>query len=218
MKVIREKLADGTFITKVASIPTEEIIVKSKVDYIPQYLTDVYGETTRVTKDVTLVNLINIIRKEFPKYEFVSIGTPVNFDIAPTHVSRVIMNLKNQDQVDQCLKEISVSDMMIRTRLQPAWDWDAPVTYKNSVILHVNWYDTVYFMQFKDIFLGEMHCRYSAKFGLKPKEAKLTHYRYNAKGMPEEIKEFNEAEKYADSIKDQVEFLRVFRDGKTERT
>ncbi len=218
MKIIQERLEDGTILTKVASIPSEDIIVKSKIEYIPQYLTDVYGETSRITKDIVMVNLINLLRKKYPDYELVSLGTPVNFDIAPTHISRVVMKLKNNEQVEQCLREISISDMLIRTRLQAAWDWSQLIRKKNTVILHVNWYDTVYFMQFKDIFLGEMHCRYSAKFGLIPKDAELTHYRYNDKGMPEDMLELNEKEKYALSIKDQVEFLRVFRDGKSEKT
>lgn len=214
-KVIQE---DGTILTIVASIHTEDIIVKSKVDYVPQYVTDVYGRTSRVTKDVTLVRLLKLIKKQFPKYELVSIGTPVNFDIAPTHLTRVEMQFDSDDQVEKCLKEISVSDMLIRTRVQPAWTWEAPIKYKRNVILHVAWYDTVYFMQFKDVFLGDMHCRYSAKFGFDPKDATITHFRYTSTGDLEEITSFNDAETYADSIKSKVEFLRVFRDGSIEKT
>ncbi|HDL7749360.1 TPA: hypothetical protein PXP51_001704 [Yersinia enterocolitica] len=212
------KEVDGYKVTVVATIPTEDIIVKSKVGYIPQYVTDVYGKTRRVTMDVTLCKLIKIIRQDYPDYEIVSIGTPVNFNVAPTHLTRVEMKFKNSEQVESCLKEISVSDMLIRTRVQPAWNWITPINLGNSVILHVGWFDTVYFMQFKDIFLGQLHCRYSAKFGFDPKDATITHYRYDDCGDLDLITDLNDAEKHANSIKDEVEFLRVFRDGTVEST
>ncbi|MBZ0256008.1 hypothetical protein K8I31_08100 [bacterium] len=218
MELKQIKEPDGTILIIAASIPTEDIIVRSKIGYVPQYATDVYGKTNRVTKDVTMAKLLRIMRKDFPKYEIISIGTPVNFDLAPTHLTRVEMHFKNDDQVEKCLKEIAASDMMIRSRIQPAWDWKLIFRDKKNVILHVGWYDTVYFMQFKDIFLGDLHCRYSAKFGFNPKDAKMTHFRYTDTGDLEELTQLNEKEKYAESIKSQVEFLRVFRDGTTERT
>lgn len=218
MQMHHIKQEDGTTLTVVATIPTEDIIVKSKVGYVPQYVTDVYGKTKRVTKDVTLAKLLRIIKKEYPDHELVSIGTPVNFDIAPTHLTRVEMQFGSEEQVQKCLQEISVSDMLIRTRVQPAWTWEAPISFERNVILHVAWYDVVYFMQFKDIFLGDLHCRYSAKFGFNPQDAKITHFRYTATGDLEELQELSESERYADSIKDQVEFLRVFRDGTVEKT
>jgi hypothetical protein len=218
MNIFKTKQQDGTTVTIVATIPTEDIIVKSSVDYIPEYVTEVYGKTRRVTKDITLAKLLRLTRREFPDYELVSIGTPVNFDHAPTHLTRVVMKLKNEAQVEACLKEISVSDMMIRLRVQPGWDWKCPMKNGLNVMLHVGWYDTVYFMQFKDVFFGDLHCRYSAKFGFNPRQAKVTHFRYTDTGDLEELKEFNEKEKYAESIKDKVEFLRVFRDGTTELT
>src|ERR1051325_5898440 len=97
------------------------------------------------------------------------------------------MTFTEQNQVEACLKEISVSDLLIRSRLQPSWDWQAPARANLNVLLHVGWYDTVYFMQFKDIFLGEMHCRYSAKFGFDPRAARLTHFRYTDTGELEEV-------------------------------
>ncbi|MBC3933769.1 hypothetical protein H8K47_00220 [Undibacterium sp. CY7W] len=81
-----------------------------------------------------------------------------------------------------------------------------------------SWYDTVYFMQFKDVFLGDLHCRYSAKFGFNPKDAKITHFRYTPSGELEELTSLSNAEIYADSIKHQVEFMRIFRDGTMEKT
>lgn len=208
----------GTTRTVVATIPTEDVIVESSVGYVPQYVTDVYGKTARITKDVTVTRLLNLIRKDFPDYELVSIGTPVNFELAPTHLSRVEMHLDSEEQIDECLRAISVSDQLIRTRVQPAWDWNALLVGDRTVILHVTWYDTVYFMQFKDVFLGELHCRYSAKFGFEPKDAKITHFRYTDSGDLEEIVEYDEREQHAESVKDQVRFLRVFRDGGIERT
>jgi len=202
----------------VASIPTEDVLVRSSINYTPQFLTDVFGCTRRVTKDVTFCKLLKIIRAEFPTYELVSIGTPVNFDIAPTHLTRVEMELKTPEEVEACLKEISTSDMLIRSRVQPAWDWQSPARDNLKVMLHVGWYDTVYFMQFRDIFLGKLHCRYSAKFNYDPNNAKITHFRYNDIGDLEELRELNDEERYADSIKDKVEFLRIFRDGTTETT
>lgn len=204
--------------TVVATIPSEDVLVRSKIGYVPQYVTEVFGKTRRVTKDVTLCNLLKIARTEFPNHELVSIGTPVNFDIAPTHITRVEMQFYTAEQVEKCLKEISVSDLLIRTRVQPAWDWQCPMRHENSVVLHVGWYDTVYFMQFKDIFLGDLHCRYSAKFGFDPKDARITHYRYTNSGDLEEIRELNAQERHADAIKGEVEFLRVFRNGTVERT
>ncbi|MEN1924432.1 MULTISPECIES: hypothetical protein [Enterobacter] len=218
MKVVQTKQPDGSIVTIVASIPTEDIIVRSSVDYIPQYVTDVFGKTSRVTKDVTLCNLLNSIKNDYPSFDLVSIGTPVNFDIAPTHLTRVVIDLKSQEQVVACLKEISVSDLLIRTRVQPAWTWEAPIKFNTTVILHVAWFDTVYFLQFKDIFLGNLHCRYSAKFGFDPKDANITHYRYDDHGNLEKIVNLNQNEISADAIKDKVEFLRVFRDGTQETT
>jgi hypothetical protein len=202
----------------VASIPSEDILVRSSVDYIPQYVTDVFGRTRRVTKDITFCKLLRLLRTEFPSYELVSIGTPVNFDIAPTHLTRVQMEFKSPDQVEACLKEISASDLLIRSRIQPAWDWKGVIKNELKVVLHVGWYDTVYFLQFKDIFLGSMHCRYSAKFNYDPQDAKVEHFRYDDRGDLQHFSELNDAEKYADSIKDKVEFLRVFRDGTSETT
>lgn len=218
MEIRKTIQPDGSIVTTVASIATEDILVRASVDYVPQYLTDVYGKTRRVTKDVTLAKLLRLMQKDFPKFELVSIGTPVNFDVAPTHLTRVEMQFASDEQVEKCLKEISLSDMLIRSRLQPAWSWEAPMKFKQKVILHVAWFDTVYFMQFKDIFLGDMHCRYSAKFGFDPKEAKITHFRYTDSGELEELKKLNEAEKSAESIKSKVEFIRVFRDGHQETT
>ncbi|MGM4924504.1 hypothetical protein AB8A31_16445 [Tardiphaga sp. 804_B3_N1_9] len=202
----------------VASIPSEEILVRSSIGYVPQYVKDIYGRTERVTKDVTFAKLLRLIREDYPKFELVSIGTPVNFDIAPTHLTRVEMRFDSQEQVEACLKEISVSDALIRTRIQPAWDWQAPIAYRTSVTLHVGWYDTVYFMTFKDIFLGQLHCRYSAKFGYDPREAKISHFRYDDHGDLELITSLSESEKYADLIKEKVEFIRRFRDGSSETT
>lgn len=218
MKVHHVKQQDGTTLTVVATIPTEDVIVKSSVGYIPQYVTDVYGKTRRVTRDVTMVKLLRILRREFPKHELVSLGTPVNFDVAPTHLTRVEMQFETDDQVEKCLREISLSDMLIRTRVQPAWTWCAPARFDRNVVLHVSWFDTVYFLQFKDVFLGDLHCRYSAKFGFDPRDAKITHYRFTEAGDPEEMRDLNESERLADSIKDRVEFLRVFRDGTVEKT
>jgi hypothetical protein len=73
-------------------------------------------------------------------------------------------------------------------------------------------------LQFKDVFLGDLHCRYSAKFGFDPKDAKITHFRYDERGHLDMIKSLNENERKADAMKDQVEFLRVFRDGSVETT
>lgn len=218
MDTYKIKQEDGTTEIVVASIPTEDVIVKSKVEYIPQYVTDVYGKTKRVTKDVTFAKLLEIIREKYPDHKLVSIGTPVNFDVAPTHLTRVEMQFKDDSQVQACLKEISISDMLIRSRLQPFWDWQAPLTDVLNVVLHVGWYDIVYFMQFKDIFLGDLHCRYSAKFGFDPNDAKITHFRYTDTGDLEEIVSYNDKEQYADSIKDKVEFIRIFRDGTSETT
>lgn len=218
MNIHHVKERDGTTRTLVASIPTEDVIVESSVGYVPQYVTDVYGHTNRVTKDVTLRRLLNILYDDFPEFELVSLGTPVNFDRAPTHLTRVEMQLDTEDQVESCLKEISMSDMLIRTRVQPAWDWQNIAISGQKVILHVGWYDTVYFMQLKDIFLSDPHCRYSAKFGFDPHNAVITHFRYTASGDLEEMKEHNESERNADSIKGQVRFLRVFRDGTVEKT
>lgn len=209
---------DGARTTVVATIPTEDILVRSKIGYIPQYVTEVFGKTRRVTKDVTLCKLLKITRNEFPNHELISLGTPVNFDIAPTHLTRVEMHFNTKDQVEKCLKEISVSDLLIRTRIQPAWDWQAVLLHGQDVILHVGWYDTVYFLQFKDIFLGDLHCRYSAKFCYEPKDARITHFRYTNTGDLEEVRELNEQERRADAIKSEVEFLRVFRDGSIEHT
>lgn len=209
---------NGETVVVVGSIPTEDVLVRSQVEYVPQFVTDVYGRTKRVTKDVTLTRLLNWIRKEKPQYEIVSLGTPVNFDRAPTHLTRVEMEFNGEGQVEACLKEISVSDMLIRTRLQPAWDWQSPIRNAMSVILHVGWYDTVYYLQFKDIFLGQLHCRYSAKFGFDPRDARITHFRYNESGHLEEVERLNAAEEHANSIKDKVEFLRIFRDGAVETT
>ena len=128
------------------------------------------------------------------------------------------MQFETDDQVEACLKEISASDMMIRLRVQPGWDWQSPARYRRNVVLHVGWYDTVYFMQNKDIFLGDLHCRYSAKFGLDPKDARMTHFRYDDKGELEELADLNEKEVHAQSIMGDVEFLRVFRDGAVEKT
>lgn len=202
----------------VASIPTEDILVRSSIGYMPQYATDTFGHTKRATKDVTICKLLNNVGSEFPSFKLMSIGTPVNFDIAPTHLTRVQMKFEHREQVESCLKEISVSDLLIRSRVQPAWDWQIVAKDELDVILHVGWYDTVYFMKFKDIFLGEMHCRYSAKFDYNPREATITHFRYDDSGDLEIISELNESEKYADSVKDDVEFIRVFRDGSTEHT
>lgn len=218
MNIYKSKDTDGSVLTTVATIPTEDVIVKSTVDFTPQYVTDVYGKTKRVTKDVTLTRQLRSMKHDFPDYELVSIGTPVNFDVAPTHLTRIEMQLTDNEQVEQCLKAISVSDMLIRSRVQPAWDWQMLLNKGKTVVLHVGWYDTVYFMQFKDIFLGEMHCRYSAKFGFDPKDAKQTHFRYTDTGDLEEIHELNDSEKHADSIKDKVQFLRIFRDGTKETT
>lgn len=218
MNIYRTKLDDGSTLTTVATIPTEDVIVKSTVDYTPQFVTDVYGKTRRVTKDVTLVRLLRTLQRDFPTYELVSIGTPANFDLAPTHLTRVEMELGSKGQVEECIKAISVSDMLIRSRVQPAWTWEAPIRDGLNMILHVAWFDTVYFMQFKEVFLGEMHCRYSAKFGFDPREAKQVHFRYTDTGDLEEVRELNDRERYAESIKDKVEFLRVFRDGVTETT
>ena len=204
--------------TVVASIPTEDVIVKSSVPYVPQYVKDVYGKTNRVTKDVTFLRLMKIIREEYPKYDVVTMGTPVNFDVAPTHLTRVKIPLKTEEQVADCLKAISTSDMLIRTRVQPAWTWEAPAIFDKNILLHVAWYDTVYFLQFKDIFLGKMHCRYSAKFSFDPHDATITHYRYTDSGELEEVVKLNKSEEYANSIKEKVEFLRIFRDKKVERT
>ena len=218
MEIRKIKQEDGTILTIVATIPTEDIIVKSKIDYVPQYVTDIYGKTARVTRDITLVRLLKILKMKFPKHELVNLGTPVNFDIAPTHLTRVEMQFDTDEQVEKCLKEISVSDMLIRLRVQPAWTWAPLAIFKQNVIMHVDWYDTVYFMQFKDVFLGDLHCRYSAKFCFDPKDAKITHFRYTPSGDLEEIETLNDAEIYAESIKGEVEFLRVFRDGTIERT
>lgn len=218
MNIYRDKQEDGTTLIVVASIPTEDVIIRSTVDYTPQSITDVYGKTRRVTKDVTFTRLLRSLKQDYPDHELVSMGTPVNFDLAPTHLTKVEMHLDSEEQVRECLKAISVSDMLIRSRVQPHWDWQSPISLNNHVILHVGWYDTVYFMQFKDVFLGEMHCRYSAKFGFDPKDAKVTHFRYTDSGNLEEVTELNEREQYANSIKDQVEFLRVFRDGTAETT
>lgn len=218
MNIFRSQVEGGSNLTIVATIPTEDVIVRSSVDYVPRCVTDTYGKTRRVTKDVTLVKLLKIIKRDFPDHNLVSLGTPVNFDLAPTHLTRVEMTFDNDDQVSKCLKEISVSDMLIRTRVQPMWDWKMPFTIGRLVVLHVGWYDTVYFMQFKDVFLGDLHCRYSAKFGFNPKDAKITHFRYDDHGDIEEIAALNDQERHADSIKDKVEFLRVFRDGSTETT
>lgn len=218
MKTHQIKQEDGTTLTVVATIPTEDVLVKSTVGYVPQFVTDVYGKTRRVTRDVTLARLLTILRKEYPAHELVSIGTPVNFDVAPTHLTRVEMQFKSDEQVEKCLQEISVSDMLIRSRIQPAWTWCAPARFERNVVLHVSWFDTVYFMQFKDIFLGDLHCRYSARFGFDPKDAKITHFRYTDTGNLEEVKELNESERYAESIKHQVQFLRLFRDGAIEKT
>lgn len=213
---IREE--DGTTVTVVASIPTEDVLVRSKIGYVPQFVTDTFGKTNRLTKDVTFLRLLKLIREEFPGHELVSIGTPVNFNVAPTHLTRVEMQFSSDDQVQKCLKEISVSDTLIRSRVQPSWAWELPTRNGLSVMLHVSWFDTVYFMQFKDIFLGDLHCRYSAKFGFDPKDAKITHFRYTDEGDLEEINGLSEREAQADSIKHEVEFLRVFRDGTTEST
>jgi len=216
--MLRIRQEAGTTRTVVATIPTEDVIVESSVGYVPQYVTDVYGRTSRVTKDVTLLRLLGIAHTEFPDYVVESLGTPVNFDLAPTHLSRVEMQLHSRDQVDRCLQAISVSDSLIRTRIQPAWTWDVVLVRDRAVILHVAWFDTVYFMQFKDVFLGDLHCRYSAKFGFDPKDAKMTHFRYTDAGHLEELEGYNERERHAEVIKDRVRFLRVFRDGTTERT
>ena len=218
MTIIKSTKEDGKFVTLVSTHPTEDVIVKSSVEYIPQFLTDVYGKTSRVTKDVTIAKLFRLMRTEYPEYELVNIGTPVNFDVAPTHLTRVVMNFENKDQVEACLKEIAVSDQLIRSRVQPAWNWVMPVLKGLSVMLHVEWYDRVYFLQFKDVFLGDLHCRYSAKFQFDPRDAEITHFRYDDNGNLEEFDELTEEECYADSIKDEVEFLRVFRDGTTETT
>jgi hypothetical protein len=211
--------AEGKHVIISASITTEDVLVRSKTGYIPQYLTDTYGKTDRVCKDVTLLKLVNLSLKDFPGYELVSLGTPVNFDVAPTHLTRVEMHFNDKDQVEKCLKEINTSDMMIRLRVQPAWDWQAIIRNgHDDVVLHVGWYDTVYFLQFKDIFLGDLHCRYSAKFGFDPKDAKITHFRYDDRGHLDMIESLNENERKADAMKDQVEFLRVFRDGSVETT
>ncbi len=114
--------------------------------------------------------------------------------------------------------EISVSDMLIRSRLQPAWEWQAIFKWDKNIILRVGWYDTVYFMQFREIFLGDLHCRYSAKFGFDPRDAKMTHFRYTDTGDLELVRDLSERERHAESIKHQVEFLRVFRDGSVETT
>lgn len=218
MNTLTTRHDDGTTTTVVASIPTEDVVVRSSIDYTPEYVTNVYGQTDRVTKDVTLARLLQRTREEFPNHKLLSIGTPVNFDIAPTHLTRTEMQLKDRWQVEQCVKAISVSDMLIRSRVQPPWDWKTLLGDALNMILHVGWYDTVYFMQFKGIFLGDMHCRYSAKFGFDPRDARLTHFRYTDSGDLEEITAFNEKERHADSIKDKVEFLRVFRDGTVEHT
>lgn len=216
MKKLDVKEEDGTTVTVVATIPTEDVLVRSKTGYVPQYVTDTFGKTRRVTKDVTMLKLLRLLRRDFPKHELVSIGTPVNFDIAPTHLTRVEMDFQSDEQVEKCLKEISASDMLIRSRVQPAWSWEAPVCNKHNVVLHVAWFDTVYFMQFKDVFLGDHHCRYSARFGFDPKDAKITHFRYTDSGDLDELLDLNERERKAESIKDSVEFLRVFRDGTVE--
>ena len=203
---------------KVSSIPSEDILVRSSVNYIPQYVADVFGKTARNCKDVTLSKLLNRIRDEYPDHRLVSLGTPVNFDIAPTHLTRVEMKFQTRDQVDACIKEISVSDLLIRTRVQPAWDWQSPAVNRLHVVLHVGWYDTVYFLKNRDIFLDTLHCRYSAKFNYDPRDALITHYRYLDDGDLDEIKELNEFERQMDDLKDKVEFIRVFRDGTRETT
>jgi len=86
------------------------------------------------------------------------------------------------------------------------------------VVLHVGWYDTVYFLKNRDIFLDTLHCRYSAKFNYDPRDALITHYRYLDDGDLDEIKELNEFERQMDDLKDKVEFIRVFRDGTRETT
>ena len=79
---------DGLTEIIVASDNTEDVIVRSSIGYTPQYVTDVYGRTKRVTKDVTFAKLLRRLKHDLPKHELVSIGTPVNFDIAPTHLTR----------------------------------------------------------------------------------------------------------------------------------
>jgi hypothetical protein len=217
-KVYNKHSSDGTTMTVVASIPTEDIIVRSSVGYIPQFVTEVYGKTKKVTKVETLTKLLRMLKKDFSEYSLHSIGTPVNFDFSPTHLTRVEMKFDRKDQVEKCLKEISASDMLIRSRVQPMWDWQGPASKKNGVVLHVGWYDPVYFMQFKDIFLSDLHCRYSAKFNFDPKDANITHFRYDEHGDIEEIVELNDSERHAESIKHKVEFLRIFRDGTQETT
>lgn len=218
MEIKKQIEQDGSVSIIAGSIPSEDVLVRSKSGYIPQYLTDVYGQTRRVAKDVTLLKLIKSCLKEFPDYQLVSLGTPVNFEIAPTHLTRVDMNFEDQEQTDKCLKEIKASDMMIRLRVQPAWTWELIMQKDRNVILHVGWYDTVYFLQFKDVFLGDLHCRYSAKFGFNPNDAKITHFRYDEHGDLEVLGSLNESEREAETIKNDVEFLRVFRDGTIERT
>ena len=208
--IVRERL--------VLSIPTEDVLVRSSVDYTPQYVTEVFGKTSRNCKDVTLSKLLNRLRDEYPEHRLISLGTPVNFDLAPTHLTRVEMKFQTQEQVEACIKEIAVSDLLIRMRVQAAWDWQSPTVHGLHVILHVGWYDTVYFLQNRDIFLGSLHCRYSAKFNYDPRDAAITHYRYTDTGDLDEVRELTDFERQMDDLKDKVEFIREFRDGTREKT
>lgn len=208
--IVRERL--------VSSIPTEDVLVRSSVDYTPQYVTEVFGKTARNCKDVTLSKLLNRLRDEYPEHRLISLGTPVNFDLAPTHLTRVEMKFQTQEQVEACIKEIAVSDLLIRMRVQAAWDWQSPAVNGLHVILHVGWYDTVYFLQNRDIFLGSLHCRYSAKFNYDPREAVITHYRYTDTGDLDEVRELTDFERQMDKLTDKIEFIRVFRDGTRETT
>jgi hypothetical protein len=209
-KPVRDRIA--------TSIPSEDVLVRSSFGYMPEYTTEVFGRTSRNCKDVTLTRLLNILRDDYPEHRLISLGTPVNFDVAPSHLTRVEMTFKTKEQVDACIKEISVSDLLIRLRVQPAWDWQSPAVRDLSVVLHVGWYDTVYFLKNRDIFLDSLHCRYSAKFNYDPREAQITHFRYLDDGTLDKVGDLTEFERQMDELKDKVEFVRVFRDGTQETT
>ncbi len=93
--------------------------------------------------------------------------------------------IPDETGLERCLAALRASDAQLAGRADRCYDWQRTWVERTpggaiKVVFGVSWYDEAFFQAKRDAFLGDLHQRLYAAFGIGQDDIEVTHWRLAA--------------------------------------
>lgn len=150
----------------VAENATERFVCKvADIEYLPETMRHKYGHSSRKPLEDLFLGQLNFFKDKYPDHRIFTLGSSLVFgEKFPTFLSVCEMQITGLDAFSHLVHGLKHSDLAIRRKLSPLWDWKMAGIKDCHAVLVVGWLDFAYFIQHRKDFIDVLHQKYMKPF------------------------------------------------------